>query len=36
MTENDATQEGLDAAEEEIDEEPAEGLAPPPRRMSSQ
>ncbi|WP_254524085.1 30S ribosomal protein S2 [Natrinema caseinilyticum] len=28
MTENDATQEGLDAAEEEIDEEPAEGAGP--------
>jgi small subunit ribosomal protein S2 len=28
MTENDATQEGLDAAEEAIDEEPAEGAGP--------
>jgi len=28
MTENDATQEGLDAAEEDIDEEPAEGAGP--------
>ncbi|NUB92803.1 30S ribosomal protein S2 [Haloterrigena sp. SYSU A558-1] len=28
MTDNDATQEGLDAAEEEIDEEPAEGPGP--------
>ncbi|SDC45409.1 30S ribosomal protein S2 [Natrinema hispanicum] len=28
MTDNDATQEGLDAAEEEIDEEPAEGAGP--------
>ncbi len=28
MTENDATQEGLDAAEAEIDEEPAEGAGP--------
>ncbi len=28
MTENDAQQEGLDAAEEEIDEEPAEGAGP--------
>ncbi|MDS0474949.1 30S ribosomal protein S2 [Natrinema sp. 1APR25-10V2] len=28
MTENDATQEGLDAAEENIDEEPAEGAGP--------
>ncbi|ELY52663.1 MULTISPECIES: 30S ribosomal protein S2 [Natronorubrum] len=28
MTENDATQEGLDAAEDEIDEEPAEGPGP--------
>ncbi|GAB3674520.1 30S ribosomal protein S2 [Halopiger thermotolerans] len=28
MTDNDTTQEGLDAAEEEIDEEPAEGAGP--------
>ncbi|SFS55090.1 30S ribosomal protein S2 [Halostagnicola kamekurae] len=28
MTDNDAQQEGLDAAEEEIDEEPAEGAGP--------
>ncbi|WP_306059563.1 30S ribosomal protein S2 [Natronococcus wangiae] len=28
MTDNDATQDGLDAAEEEIDEEPAEGPGP--------
>ncbi|RQG91195.1 30S ribosomal protein S2 [Natrarchaeobius halalkaliphilus] len=28
MTDNDATQEGLDAAEEEIEEEPAEGAGP--------
>ncbi|WP_049920834.1 30S ribosomal protein S2 [Halopiger djelfimassiliensis] len=28
MTDNDASQEGLDAAEEEIDEEPAEGAGP--------
>ncbi|ELY57240.1 MULTISPECIES: 30S ribosomal protein S2 [Natronococcus] len=28
MTENDTTQEGLDAADEEIDEEPAEGPGP--------
>jgi small subunit ribosomal protein S2 len=28
MTDNDATQEGLDAADEEIDEEPAEGAGP--------
>ncbi|QLG48230.1 30S ribosomal protein S2 [Natrinema halophilum] len=28
MTENDATQEGLDAAEDEIDEEPAKGAGP--------
>ncbi|ELZ07069.1 30S ribosomal protein S2 [Halovivax asiaticus JCM 14624] len=28
MTENDTSQEGLDAAEEEIDEEPAEGAGP--------
>ncbi|RQG95976.1 30S ribosomal protein S2 [Natrarchaeobius chitinivorans] len=28
MTDNDATHEGLDAAEEEIDEEPAEGAGP--------
>ncbi|WP_121740814.1 30S ribosomal protein S2 [Natronorubrum halophilum] len=28
MTDNDATQEGLDAAEDEIDEEPAEGAGP--------
>ncbi|MFC4438371.1 MULTISPECIES: 30S ribosomal protein S2 [Natrialbaceae] len=28
MTDNDATQEGLDAADEEIDEEPAEGPGP--------
>jgi len=28
MTDNDATQEGLDAAEEDVDEEPAEGAGP--------